>query len=107
MNTGSSRAILVTGASSGIGNHLSRALAAAGHRVFATARKERDLAALAAIENVVPLRLDVRDAQQVRDAAETVTRSGGGLYGLVNNAGSGQLGPCSAGPTRNSSTSSM
>ncbi len=96
MNTGSSRAILVTGASSGIGNHLSRALAAAGHRVFATARKERDLAALAAIENVVPLRLDVRDAQQVRDAAETVTRSAGGLYGLVNNAGSGQLGPCSA-----------
>jgi NAD(P)-dependent dehydrogenase (short-subunit alcohol dehydrogenase family) len=86
------RPIFVTGASSGIGHDLTRRLAAQGHPVFATARKERDLAALAAIENVTPVRLDVRNPQQVLEAVELVTSSGRGLYGLVNNAGIGDLG---------------
>ena len=94
MDTSPSRSILVTGASSGIGHHLTRTLAAQGHRVFATARKAKDLADLAAVENVTPVRLDVRDARQVKEAAQIVA-AGGGLYGLVNNAGSGELGPCS------------
>jgi NAD(P)-dependent dehydrogenase (short-subunit alcohol dehydrogenase family) len=86
------RPIFVTGASSGIGHDLTRRLAALGHRVFATARKESDLTALAAIENATPLRLDVRDPQQVQAAVEMVANSGHGLYGLVNNAGVGDLG---------------
>lgn len=94
MNTTPSLPILVTGASSGIGNHLARTLAGQGHTVFATARKENDLADLAAIPNVTPVRLDVRKAQQVLEAVETVARAGRGLYGLVNNAGSGELGLC-------------
>lgn len=94
MDNFSPRSILVTGASTGIGNHLTCTLASQGHRVFATARKENDLEALAAIENVTPLHLDVRNAQDVRTAVESVTRAGGGLYGLVNNAGIGELGPC-------------
>ena len=86
------RLIFVTGASSGIGLDITRRLAAHGHPVYATARKESDLQALAALENVTPVRLDVRDPQQVREAAELVARQGGGLYGLVNNAGIGELG---------------
>ncbi|PKN91431.1 MAG: corticosteroid 11-beta-dehydrogenase [Chloroflexi bacterium HGW-Chloroflexi-6] len=86
------RPIFVTGASSGIGLDITRRLAAQGHPVYATARKEGDLQALAALENVTPVRLDVRDPQQVREAAELVARNGGGLYGLVNNAGIGELG---------------
>ena len=92
MDTFSPRPIFVTGASTGIGNDIARTLAAQGHPVFASARKERDLDALGAIPNVTAVRLDVRDPQQVREAAEVVARAGGGLYGLVNNAGVGDLG---------------
>ncbi len=86
--------ILVTGASSGIGNDLTRTLSAQGHTVFATARKDEDLQALAALPNVIPVRLDVRHAEQVRQAVEQVRQAGLGLYGLVHNAGSGELGLC-------------
>jgi NAD(P)-dependent dehydrogenase (short-subunit alcohol dehydrogenase family) len=92
MTTSSSRPVFVTGASTGIGNAVARALAAHGHPVFATARTEADLEALAAIENVSAVRLDVRDPQQVRAAVDAVARRGLGLHGLVNNAGLGDLG---------------
>jgi NAD(P)-dependent dehydrogenase (short-subunit alcohol dehydrogenase family) len=87
--------ILVTGASTGIGEDIARTLTSQGHRVFATARKDADLEALAAIPGVTPIRLDVRVSAQVRDAIQTVGRGGQGLYGLVNNAGIGELGLCS------------
>jgi hypothetical protein len=47
--------ILVTGASTGIGSHLTRRLAVLGHRVLATARKPADLERLAAIPGVEPV----------------------------------------------------
>ena len=84
--------ILVTGASSGIGHHISCYLAERGHAVYATARKEADLENLAQIKNVIPIKLDVRDPEQIQVAYETVTQTGIGLYGLVNNAGIGELG---------------
>jgi NADP-dependent 3-hydroxy acid dehydrogenase YdfG len=52
--------VLITGASTGIGNHLVRTLAGRGFTVFATARKEADLAELHKIENVIPIQMDVR-----------------------------------------------
>ncbi|MCQ3937362.1 MAG: SDR family NAD(P)-dependent oxidoreductase [Chloroflexi bacterium] len=88
----STQAILVTGASSGIGKHLTLRLAGRGHPVYATVRKEADVEALSKIENVIPLLMDVRNAEQVRAAFEKVSESGRGLYGLVNNAGVGDLG---------------
>lgn len=88
-----SRAVLVTGASSGIGLAVARHLAGLGHRVYAGARKPDDLAALAEIANVLPLRLDVRSADEVAAAVQLVAAQGMGLYGLVNNAGVGELGP--------------
>jgi NAD(P)-dependent dehydrogenase (short-subunit alcohol dehydrogenase family) len=84
--------ILVTGASSGIGNHITRYLAERGLRVYAAARKDADLVALDAIENVTPLKIDVRDPDLIQAAREQVPRQGAGLYGLVNNAGIGGLG---------------
>ncbi|MBE0671344.1 MAG: SDR family oxidoreductase [Anaerolineales bacterium] len=88
----STQAIIVTGASSGIGRHLTIRLAERGHPVYATARKETDMESLSKIENVIPLLVDVRNAEQVKAASEKVSQSGHGLYGLVNNAGVGELG---------------
>ena len=56
---GEQKAILVTGASSGIGRNLAEKLAEAGHFVYAGARKEKDLAEPNAIENIQAVRLDV------------------------------------------------
>lgn len=84
--------ILVTGASSGIGKHLTVTLSARGRHVYATARNDADLTSLGDLENITPLKLDVRDPETIREAVETVERAERGLYGLVNNAGIGGLG---------------
>lgn len=85
--------VLITGASTGIGNHLARTLAERGHTVYGTARKDADLIELRKIRNVVPIQLDVRQPAQVRAAFQLIEQAGKGLYGLVNNAGIGELGP--------------
>ena len=82
-----SKAVLVTGASSGIGRKITEHLAADGYFVYATARKEEELKALGTIKNVQPLHLDVTQPADIAAAVETVTKGGRGLYGLVNNAG--------------------
>jgi NAD(P)-dependent dehydrogenase (short-subunit alcohol dehydrogenase family) len=87
------KAILVTGASSGIGRTITERLAAAGHLVYAGARKETDLKELSGIRNVRPVRLDVTNEKDIAAAVETITKGGRGLHGLVNNAGVGTLGP--------------
>ncbi|MCB9136497.1 MAG: SDR family oxidoreductase [Anaerolineales bacterium] len=84
--------ILVTGASTGIGHHLTCYFAERGYPVYATARKPQDLEALAEIENVTPIAMDVRNPDQIQHALEQITEHGQGLYGLVNNAGIGELG---------------
>jgi len=81
------RAVLVTGASVGIGRKVVERLAAEGFFVFAGARKEQDLAALDAIPNVKAVRLDVTIPAEVAAAVEVVRSSGLPLYGIVNNAG--------------------
>jgi len=87
------RAVLVTGASTGIGRKITERLAAEGWFVYAGARKEADLAELDAIENVDSLRLDVTKPDEIAAAVETITKAGRGLYGVVNNAGVAIAGP--------------
>ena len=86
---GAQRAVLVTGASSGIGRNIAEKLAANGHFVYAGARKEKDLAELDALENIKAVRLDVTMQGDIDAAVELVRREGRGLYGVVNNAGVG------------------
>lgn len=83
--------ILITGASSGIGRAAAVRLAGEGHRVFAGVRKAADAEALAVIDHITPVIMDVTDAGQIAAAAETVAAAVGeaGLHGLVNNAGGG------------------
>jgi NAD(P)-dependent dehydrogenase (short-subunit alcohol dehydrogenase family) len=81
------KAVLVTGASTGIGRKITERLAGHGYFVYAGARKDTDLQALAAIKNVQPVRLDVTSPRDIEAAVATITTAGRGLYGLVNNAG--------------------
>jgi len=83
------KSILVTGASTGIGRHLTETLAENGYHVYAGARKDKDLAALDAIDNVTAVKLDVTKQDQVDAVVEMIKEKGTGLYGLVNNAGVG------------------
>jgi NAD(P)-dependent dehydrogenase (short-subunit alcohol dehydrogenase family) len=81
------KAVLVTGASTGIGRKITERLAAGGYFVYAGARKDADLKELGAIKNVQAVRLDVTDSKDIAAAVEIITKAGRGLYGLVNNAG--------------------
>ena len=87
-------AVVVTGASTGIGADATAQLAAAGFIVFAGVRDDAAAAALAALgERVRPLRLDVTDPDQIAAAAAAVGASGFPLAALVNNAGVAVGGP--------------
>jgi NAD(P)-dependent dehydrogenase (short-subunit alcohol dehydrogenase family) len=84
---GDGRAVLITGASSGIGRATAELLAANGFHVYAGARKKADMEELNAIKNIEAIRLDVTKQEEIDAAVEHVTDSGRGLYGLINNAG--------------------
>ncbi len=62
------RSVLITGCSSGIGRCLARGLRARGWRVFASARKPADVAALVA-DGFESLQLDVDDSGSIGAAA--------------------------------------
>ncbi len=84
-------AVVVTGASSGIGEACALRLDRRGFRVFAGVRKESDGAGLKkkASERLTPVIIDVTDDASITAAAFHVSEAVGesGLAGLVNNAG--------------------
>jgi len=84
-------AVVITGASTGIGAACAVELDRRGFRVFAGVRRDEDAARLQeqASERLVPVMLDVTDAEMIAAAAESAQRTVGdaGLAGLVNNAG--------------------
>jgi NAD(P)-dependent dehydrogenase (short-subunit alcohol dehydrogenase family) len=90
----SARAIVVTGASTGIGAACVADLAARDFTVFAGARTPAAVPA-DATGRVIPVRLDVTDPDSIAEAAALVTARVGtaGLAGLVNNAGIVVSGP--------------
>jgi NAD(P)-dependent dehydrogenase (short-subunit alcohol dehydrogenase family) len=83
------KSILITGASSGIGQASVVRFAAAGYQVFATYRSDAHRGALAAIDGVHPLRMDVTNGDDIDRAAEEIRGvvSDDGLYAVLNNAG--------------------
>ena len=84
-------AILITGCSSGIGHETARHLAAAGHRVYATARRPEAIADLAEA-GCETLACDVTDEASMKACIDAVEEAEGAVYALVNNAGYSQSG---------------
>jgi NAD(P)-dependent dehydrogenase (short-subunit alcohol dehydrogenase family) len=87
----SSRAVLITGCSSGIGAATAAHLAEQGWTVYATARRVETLADLAA-KGCKTLALDVTDEASCRAAVEAVETAEGAVGVLINNAGYSQSG---------------
>lgn len=86
------RSVLITGCSSGIGYCLAQGLKARGYRVLATARKPADVDRLRA-EGLESLQLDLDDSGSIGSAVdEVLRRTGGRLYALINNGAYGQPG---------------
>lgn len=86
------KSVLVTGTSTGIGRNLAETLAQSGYHVYAGVRKDKDFAALNAIDNITAVRLDVTSQEDVDAVVTLIEKSGTGLYALVNNAGIGNFG---------------
>jgi NAD(P)-dependent dehydrogenase (short-subunit alcohol dehydrogenase family) len=89
----SQKAVLITGASSGIGRLTAEKLAAEGYFVYAGARKSSDLEALNKIDNIMAVRLDVTVQDEIDAAVKIIESEGRGLWGVVNNAGINLIGP--------------
>lgn len=86
------KAVLVTGASSGLGRHFAASLAMAGATVVAAARRTAELETLvgeigAAGGRAHAVTMDVTDHASVRAGVAEAARLTGGLDGLVNNSG--------------------
>jgi NAD(P)-dependent dehydrogenase (short-subunit alcohol dehydrogenase family) len=82
----SNKVILITGASSGFGCAIAKALAAKGHRVFGTARSPGAAAGFAT------LTLDVTQDESVHACIAEVIRAAGRIDAVINNAGFGIAG---------------
>ncbi len=91
------RNVVVTGASTGIGEACARHLDGLGWRVFAGVRRDADGERLRAgcSDRLTPVNIDVTDEAGVATAFDEITHAVGaeGLHGLVNNAGVARGGP--------------
>jgi NAD(P)-dependent dehydrogenase (short-subunit alcohol dehydrogenase family) len=83
-----SKAVLITGCSTGIGRATAQHLKSRGWNVYATARKQESIADLAS-QGCKTMALDVCDEASMRAAVETVERAEGAVGVLINNAGYG------------------
>ena len=94
------KSILITGSSSGIGERAVESLAQKGWQVYATARKDEDIAKLNTLDNVHALYMDYQDETSIAATATTVlNETEGQLYALFNNGGYGQPGAVEDLPT--------
>ena len=84
------RVVVVTGASSGIGEAFARLAAREGARLVLAARRTGRLEALAAeLQDALPVTADLRDPDQVEALVAAAVERYGGVDVLVNNAGQG------------------
>ncbi len=87
------KAVLVTGANSGIGLATSAYLVSRGFHVYAGARNTDLLKDLCKNPNIIPVKLDVTNVKDLISLKKLIEKKGKGLFGLVNNAGIAKVGP--------------
>jgi short-subunit dehydrogenase len=100
--TNQKQAVLITGASTGIGYATALYLDKAGYKVYASVRKESDKQKLmnAASSNLTPVLMDVCDEEAVNKAFQIIkAETAGYTFSLVNNAGVSLNGPLEILPT--------
>jgi NAD(P)-dependent dehydrogenase (short-subunit alcohol dehydrogenase family) len=89
---GAGRVWLITGASSGFGLAIAKAVLERGERLVATARRPESVEALEQGDRVALVSLDVTDPDQRTAAVERAIQRFGRIDVLVNNAGRTQVG---------------
>src|SRR5688572_3506733 len=94
-NSEPSKAVLITGCSSGIGKATAIHLASRGWTVWATARKRESIADLEAV-GCKTLSLDVTDDDSMVNAVRAIEAAHGAVGVLINNAGYSQTGAVEA-----------
>ena len=98
-NSTNSKAVLITGCSSGIGLCVAQGLQKHGYRVFATARKHEDVTRLHEL-GLESLHLDLNDTLSMQNAIKKIMHlTEGKLYALFNNAAYAQPGAVEDIPT--------
>lgn len=81
--------IFITGATSGFGAAMARRFVKNGHKVIATGRREDRLLELAKElgDNLLPVKLDIRDKDQVQSVLNNLSSDWADIDVLINNAG--------------------
>ncbi len=92
------KTVLITGASSGIGEATAEYFLRRGWRVCATARSPELLGSWSRRSEVIPVTLDVTKQESIHQAIADAVRLAGKIDVLVNNAGVGLAGPLEAIP---------
>lgn len=88
--------ILITGISSGFGKQTAELLAAQGHQVYGTVRRD-----VAVSTSVTGLKLDLTDTVSIKNAVQTILSKEGRIDILINNAGMHTGGPVETSPIEN------
>ena len=87
------KVILITGISSGFGKQTAELLAAAGHKVYGTVRRDVETS-----PSVSVLKLDLTKTESIRQTVETIVDKEGRIDVLINNAGMHTGGPIETSP---------
>jgi short-subunit dehydrogenase len=90
------KVILITGISTGFGKESAGLLAAAGHKVYGTVRKDCQVS-----EKVNLLKMDLMDPSSIENAVKAVIEKEGRIDVLINNAGMHTGGPIETSPVEN------
>jgi NAD(P)-dependent dehydrogenase (short-subunit alcohol dehydrogenase family) len=90
------KVILITGISSGFGKQTAELLASRGHTVYGTVRRDVEISS-----SIIGLKLDLTNADSIRQAVQTILRKEGRIDVLINNAGMHTGGPIETSPIEN------